>query len=181
MTIVPPVLHEAQLPLAERMAARLDGELFAYGDGHSPVDELDGPSLRLLAVLGARPERFIAELATAAWVWGARDLPPARLELCVDLRARARPGPSPSSTTREVVLAPGDTVDLGGRRVTIPLRTAVDLARVREAFTEEDRDAVRRLARLGGFALPECVAFLDRTRNLPAKRRAVERLARCLA
>ena len=76
VTIVPPVLHEAELPLAERMAARLDGELFAFGDGHSPIDEVDGPALRLHAVLGARPPRLIAELATAAWVWGARDLPP---------------------------------------------------------------------------------------------------------
>ena len=177
---MPPVLHEAELPLAERMAARLDGELFAFGDGHSPIDEVEGPVLRLDAVLGARPARLIAELATAAWVWGARDLPPARLEFCVDLRARARPAPTSQAAVREVVLTPDDTVALGERRVTIPLRTAVDLARVREVFADPDRDAVCRLAELGGFALADCVAFMDRSRNLPAKRRALDRLAESL-
>ena len=104
MTIVPPVLHESDLPLAERMAARLDGELFALGDGHSPIDEVDSPQLRLHAVLSDRPARLIAELATAAWVWGARDLTPTGLEFCVDLRARARPAATPLSAVREVVL-----------------------------------------------------------------------------
>ncbi len=162
------------------MAARLDGELFAYGDGHSPIDEVDGPALRLQAVLGARPQRLIAELATAAWVWGARDLPPPRLEFCVDLQARARPAPTALAAVREVVLLPGDVVALGGRRVTIPLRTAVDLARMRDVFSAGDRDAVRRLAELGTFGLTDCAAFMDRSRNLPAKRRALERLAECL-
>ncbi len=180
MTIVPPVLHEAQLPLAERMAARLDGELFAFGDGHSPIDEVDGPALRLQAVLGARPARLIAELATAAWVWGAQDLPPPRLEFCVDLRARARPAPTPLASVREVVLLSGDAVALGGRHVTIPLRTAVDLARMRDDFSAGDQAAVRRLAALGAFDLTDCATFMDRSRNLPAKRRALERLAECL-
>jgi hypothetical protein len=180
VTIVPPVLHESELPLAERMAARLDGELFAFGDGHSPIDEVEGPALRAHAVLGARPPRLIAELATAAWIWGAHDLLPRRLEFCVDLRARARPAPTPLAAVREVVLVPGDTVALGDRRVTIPLRTAVDLARTREDFSSVDRDAVRRLALFGRFDLAECVAFMDRNRNLPAKRRAIDRLADCL-
>jgi hypothetical protein len=180
VTIVPPVLHDTELPLAERMAARLDGELFAYGDGHSPIDEVDGPALRLQAVLGARPVRIIAELATAAWVWGARELPPQRLELCVDLRARARPAASPLAVVREVVLLPGDTVVLGTRQVTTPLRTAVDLARTRDDFTATDRQAVRRLAGFAGLDLAACVSFMDRSRNLPAKRRAIDRLAGCL-
>ena len=180
MTIVPPVLHDAELPLAERMAARLDGELFPFGDGHSPIDEVDSPVLRLHAVLGARPRRLIAELATAAWVWGARDLPPIRHEFCVDLRARARPKATPLATVREVVLTTGDTVSLGGLRVMNPLRTAVDLARMRDDFAESDRDAVRRLAELARFDVAACRDFMDRSRNLPAKRRALERLRECL-
>ena len=51
VTILPPVLHEAHLPLAERMAARLDGDLFAFGDGHCPIDTVEGPALRLHAVM----------------------------------------------------------------------------------------------------------------------------------
>ena len=180
MTILPPVLHDADMPLAERMAARLDGELYAFGDGHCAIDEIEGPALRLRSVLGGRAPRLIAELATAAWVWGARDSPPARLEFCVDLRARARPQTTPLMIVREVVLLPGDTAQLGESRVTIPLRTAVDLVRSRESFNDDDRDAVRRLAAIAGFAMPDCREFLDRSRNLPAKRRALERLRECL-
>jgi hypothetical protein len=132
-------------------------------------------------VLGARPARLIAELGTAAWVWGAFDLVPPHLEFCVDLRARARPAATPLAAIREVVLVAGDTVALGGLRATIPLRTAVDLARIRESFTASDRDAVRRLAELAGFDLAACRDFMDRSRNLPAKRRALERLSGCLS
>jgi hypothetical protein len=180
VTIVPPVLHEPELPLAERMAARLDGELFAIGDGHSAIDEVEGPALRLGAVLGARPARLIAELATAAWVWGARESIPPRLEFCVDLRARARPAASPSAIVREVVLTPDDVLTLATFRVTTPLRTAVDLARVRDDFTADDSDAVRRLAEFGRFGLDDCRSSMDRGRNLPAKRRALQRLGDCL-
>jgi hypothetical protein len=180
VTIVPPVLHEQHLPLPERMAARLDGELSAFGDGHIPIDEVDGPALRLHAVLGARTPRLIAELATASWVWGARDLPPRRFEFCVDLQARARPATTPLAAVREVVLTPGDTVAFAGRRVTTPLRTAIDLARVRPQFADEDQDAVHRLARSAGFQLSDCIALLARSRNLPAKKRAIERLTACL-
>jgi hypothetical protein len=162
------------------MAARLDGELFAFADGHCAIDELERPELRLNAVIGARPRRLIAELDTAAWVWGARLSMPVRLEFCVDLNARARPPATPLTTVREVVLTPGDVTALGPYRVTTPLRTAVDIARVREVFGPEDGEAVRRLAVLGGFDLGACRAFMDRGRNLPAKRRALERLGECL-
>ena len=181
MTIVPPVLHEAELPLPERMAARLDGELFAFGDGHCAIDEVEGPALRLRAVLGARPPRLIAELGTAAWVWGAREWLAPRLEFCVDLRARARPTAAPSTTVREVVLDADDLATFGPHRVTTPLRTAVDLARARHEFGPDDREAVRRLADLAGFDLASCRATMDRGRNLPAKRRALDRLGECLA
>lgn len=174
------MLHEAQLPLPERMAARLDGELFAFGDGHCAIDEVDGPALRLEAVLGPRPARLIAELATAAWVWGARETVPQRLEFCVDLSARARPAASPLTSVREVVLAQDDIVTLGSFRVTTPLRTTVDLARARDEFGFAETEAVRRLAAIGRFDLADCRTSMERGRNLPAKRRALQRLAECL-
>jgi hypothetical protein len=180
MTFVTPVLLYTELPLAERMAARLDGELFAFGDGHCPIDEVEGPALRAHAILGSRPHRLIAELGTAAWVWGVDPTIPARLEFCVDLRARARPAATPLTTVREVVLGPEDVVALGPYRVTTTIRTAVDLARIRDPFDAKDREAVLALARLGRFGLDECRAFMDRGRNLPAKRRAIERLSECL-
>ena len=180
MTILPPVLHEAHLPLAERMAARLDGELFGLGDGHCAIDEIERPVLRALGVLGARPRRLIGELGTAAWIWGALPLVPTHLEFCVDLQARARPAPTPLSTVREVVLLASDVVDLGDARVMSPIRTAVDLARSRERFGPDDAATVRALAVVAGFGLADCVELMDRRRNLPAKRRAVERLRAAL-
>ena len=81
---------------------------------------------------------------------------------------------------REVVLVEGDAVAIGGLRVTSPLRTAVDLARMRDDFAESDRDAVRRLARFARFDVGACRDFMDRSRNLPAKRRALQRLGECL-
>jgi hypothetical protein len=179
--LLPPALDDTALPLPERMAARLDGELYALGEVHCPIDEPETPATRLAAVLAGRSGRIIAELGTAAWVWGAQLLPPPQLELCVDLRARARPPRTPSASLREVVIAEGDVRVLAGRTVTSPLRTAVDLARAREPFTAADAAAVRELARLGWFGLAECRALMDRRRNLPGKLRALERLAAALA
>ena len=176
MEHLPPVLGSAQLPLAERMAAALDGELYVLGGGHCPVDELPTPALRLAAALTGRHERMIAELGTAAWVWGALVCEPAVLEVCVDLRARARPTRARQASVREVVLTPGDVCEMGGRRVTTPIRTAVELARVRELFGDDERAVVRELGRVGGFGFDECLALMNARRNLPAKRRAADRL-----
>jgi len=180
MSSLPPVLDAAELPLPERMAATLDAELYPLGDAHCPVDEIETPALRLAAILAGRPERVIAELGTAAWVWGAIPCAPALIELCVDLRARARPMPAPHASVREVVLTAVDLQEWGGHRVTTPLRTAVDLARAREPFEAIDQDAVRALARIGGFGLDDCLAVMNTRRNLPAKRRAAARLAEAL-
>ena len=174
------VLPADDLPLAERMAARLDGELFLLAGVHCPVDQVETPALRLAAVLAGRSARYIAELGTAAWVWGADPVPPRTVELCVDLRARARPARARHASVREVVLDVGEVRELDGGRVTSPLRTAVDLARAREPFTDSDAAQVRALAALDGFGLAQCIALMDARRNLPAKRRAAERLESAL-
>jgi hypothetical protein len=170
------VLGSADLPLAERMAARLDGELYALGSGHCPIDEPPTPALRLTAILTDRSPALIAELATAVWVWTAIAPPSGGLELCVPSGVRAHRAGGADSVVREVVLHPGDVAVLGDRRVTTPLRTALDLARVRIRFQPEDAAAVRRLAVIGGFDRDACVAALRSRRNLPGRRMAIERL-----
>lgn len=179
--VLPAVLGPDDLPLAERMAARLDGELFALATAHCPVDAVETPALRLAAALAGRTSRYIAELATAAWVWGARLDPPDTLELCVELGARARPSSTPHVTVRELALAENEIRRLDGRCVTSPVRTAVDLARSRDEFSAIDADSVRELARLGRFGLDECLAAMNTRRNLPDKRRAAERLRATLS
>jgi hypothetical protein len=180
MVALPSALDGSSLPLAERMAARLDGELFALGGAHCPIDELETPALRLAGALAGYPPRLIAELATAAWVWGASPVAPSRLELCVALGARAHSQSTGAAGVREVVVGPQDLQTLDGRRVTTPLRTTLDLARSRTEFGSNEVAMVRALARLGGFGIDACQAALDSRRNLPAKRRAADRLARAL-
>ena len=102
------------------------------------------------------------------------------IELCVELGARARPVSSPHVTVRELSLDPGEIRRLDGRAVTSPLRTAVDLARSREAFTRLDAHSVRELSRVGRFGLADCLAAMNTRRNLPDKRRAAERLRAAL-
>jgi hypothetical protein len=170
---LPPVLGPDDLPLPERMAARLDGELFVLGGSHCPVDAVETPALRLAAALAGRSPRYIAELATAAWVWGAQLLAPDPVQLCVSLQARARPARPRDIAVREVVLRPSEIRWIGPHQVTSPLRTAIDLARSREGF---DPAIVRELARIGGFDVSECLNAMDARRNLPGKRLAAARL-----
>jgi hypothetical protein len=177
---LPLVLTAHDLPAPELCGMRLDGEVYALAEGWCPIDEIEGPAHRAHAVRGDRSERLIAELGTAAWVWGATPTLPGLTEFCVDLGARARLRLSPRVRVRELVLDPGDRVDLGGGAVTSRVRTAVDLARFRDELTATDAASIVELAHQGGFGLAECCEFIDRRRNLPEKRRAVARLIELL-
>ncbi|MDP3207970.1 MAG: type IV toxin-antitoxin system AbiEi family antitoxin [Rhodoglobus sp.] len=172
----PTVLSREDLPLAELLAARLDGEVFAIGRGFAPVDEFDLPSLRAASLSSGLNGRLIAEQHTAAWIWGARVAPPSPHEFCAALDARVAHSLSSWLTVREVMIDAADVVVVGGVQVTTPLRTAIDLARFSSHF-DADRRVVAALMHLGDFGLPECVAQLDRRRNLPNKRMAAERLS----
>ena len=190
---LPTVLTARDLPAPELGGMRLDGEVYALADGWCPIDELEGPAHRARAVRGERSERLIAELGTAAWVWGVTPTLPRVVEFCVDLGARARLRISPIVRVRELVLDPGDRVDLGGEpgrpggpggaggaAVTSRLRTAVDLARFRDPLSADDEASIVELAQQGGFGLEECRELMDRRRNLPEKRRALARLTALL-
>jgi len=178
---LPTVLTTLDLPAPELGGMRLDGEVYRLAEGWCSIDVLETPAHRAHAVRGLRSERLIAELGTAAWVWGATPVLPRLVEFCVDLGARARLRISPLVRVRELVLDPGDRVDLGegpsGGAVTSRLRTAVDLARFREQLSDDDARSIVELAADGGFGLAECRELMDRRRNLPEKRRALARLS----
>ncbi|WP_207456728.1 hypothetical protein [Desertivibrio insolitus] len=167
-----PALGLRELPLPELCAARLDGELWPVGAGFVPVDEPDTAELRARSLAVELPPRLIAELSTAAWVWGALPFPPLPLELCAASTARTRALGVTRWSVREVVLDVAETVELGGIRVTTRGRTAADLLRSLEAFGEREAAVVRRL--LDGEEA-ECRRVLGR-RNLPQRRRALARL-----
>jgi hypothetical protein len=174
---LPPVLTARDLPATELGGMRLDGEVYALADGWCLIDEFEGPGHRASAVRGERSDRLIAELGTAAWVWGVTPTLPRLVEFCVDLGARARLRISPIVRVRELVLDPGDRVELVGGAVTSRLRTAVELARFRDDLSDEDAASIVGLARQGDFGVDECRELMDRRRNLPEKRRALSRLS----
>jgi hypothetical protein len=176
----PSLLTDRDIPLAELGGMRLDGEVYPLADAWCAIDEPEGPAHRALAVLGTGSPRLIAELGTAAWVWGASASLPNAIEFCVDLGSRARVRPNTRVRVRELVLEPGDRVELSGAAVTSPVRTAVDLARFRDPLTAADSMTIVELARIGGFDLPACERLLDRRKNLPEKRRALQRLRQLL-
>lgn len=173
--LLPSVLTVADLPAAELHAARLDGELVTIDECFCPVDGIDSAELRGRAVAAIVPSRLIAEQRTAAWILGALDHPPARHQLCADSGARYRTLGKPRFAVREVILDDGATLEVGGIRVTTPLRTAVDLARFADDF-DGVRQTVVRLARIGQFTVNDAAADLDRRRHLPGKVRALSRL-----
>lgn len=176
MSRLPAVLFHSDLPEAELHAAKLDGELYPVDRCFSPIDEIDGLWNRARALSLTVPARLIAEQRTAAWIYGALNRPPRQHQFCADISARVRPPALVAITVREVVIDASDLAEFAGLLVTTPLRTVVDLARASVNFKNDDLRAVSDLMRIGRFGVEECRAVLDRRRNLPHKRLALERI-----
>lgn len=179
MSTLSPVLSTADLTWAELQAARLDGDVYELAGAYCLIGELESPRHRAHAVLAGRSSRLIAELATAAWIWGAGS-EPARPTFAVTPDARTRLAPDRRTSVREIVYADGDVTRLGAVRVTTPLRTALDVAR-KARFTDDDAATVTRLAAIAGFDLAACLAALSARPGIPSRKRAEERLTRVLA
>jgi hypothetical protein len=175
----PLVLSADDLPLAELLAARLDGEVFGIGSGFASVAEFEQPQHRA-ASLEVVNARLIAEQRTAAWIWGALPAPPARHEFCSTLTQRVAHQSSRFITVREVVLDPDDVVSVAGRQVTTALRTCLDLARFSPEFGQPELAMVRDLMNLAGVGMLDFTRHLNRRRNLPHKTMALARLTECV-
>ena len=174
---LPAVLSRSEFPLSELGALVLDGEAYRVDGCVCPIDEVPGPVQRAAALARELPERLIAEQHSAAWIWGAQPSPPRRHEVCADITARTRPAPRELISLREVVLLHEDTTVLAGLAVTTPMRTAIDLARFVVEWDETEARILRSLSTLGGFGILDCARAMNRRRNLPNKRVALERLA----
>ena len=171
------VLSARDLPLAELCGSRLDGELFPLGDFWCPVDEVDDPAQRARAVgmLLSSP-RAIAERLTAAWIYGVAP-EPHRYQFCVQNSARMKLVPSPRLRVREVNCPADQLQTISGLRVTLPLRTAIDLTRWQgEAGAAELVPLIAALLRLAGHACTEPARRAFAVPNLPFKAQALTRL-----
>jgi AbiEi antitoxin C-terminal domain len=177
MARLPAILDARAFPTSELRALVLDGEAYRVDEGVAAVDEIPSPILRAQALITTLPGRLIAEQHTAAWIWGAQFDPPAQHEVCADISARSRPSPASRLLVREVVILHEDVADLAGLRVTTPMRTAIDLARFVTEWTDDESRILGELIRLGGFSVLDCARTMNRRRNLPAKKLALERLA----
>lgn len=180
MSTLSPVLSSSDLTWVELQAARLDGDVYELAGAYCQIGELEGPRHRAQAALAGRSARLIAELATAAWIWGAAP-EPARPTFAVTPEARTRLSPDRLASVREIVYADGDLTELGSARVTTPLRTALDLARAAPSSASVDSfdpGIVTRLAEIGGFDLADCLAVVANRAGIPLKKRVESRLAR---
>ncbi|HXD61246.1 MAG TPA: type IV toxin-antitoxin system AbiEi family antitoxin [Lacisediminihabitans sp.] len=174
--VLSPTLCGSDLPIAELCAARLDGEVVAVAECFSPVDEPDDAQHRARALAVSIPGRLIAERFSAAWVFGACDLPPNRQQFCADSGARICLPGSSRHEVREVVIDDREILTIAGLRLTTPVRTAVDIARSSSEFGPVERRVVRALMLLGGFDAAECAASMNWRRNLPGKHLAMTRI-----
>jgi hypothetical protein len=175
VTRLSPVLDGAGIDDVELQAMRLDGEVFRLAAAWAPVDVPITPALRAGAVMAERSPRLVAELRTAAWIWGAVPVLPRPVELCSDVRARARVRPGADAVVREVVLDDDEVVRIGGAAVTSPARTLADLARTGVA----DDPTLAELAALTGVR-PEAVRELLLRRTAAGRPRALETVERAL-
>jgi hypothetical protein len=177
--LLTPVLSRREFAAAELTALVLDGEVYRVGSCVAPLDEIPGPAVRAAALGSELPARLIAEQHSAAWVWGAQSQPPVRHEVCADIAARMRPSPDAGFSVREVVILHNDTTVLGDLAITTPMRTAIDLTRFVANWNDDETRIVRELLRIGEFGILDCARAMNRRRNLPGKRIALERLALC--
>jgi len=173
---LPLVLAEPELPHPELLAARLDGEVFAFASGFCPIDEIVQPAHRAYVAMMGLPPRLIPEQLNAAWIWGALDLRQEPHQFCVRLDARVGHTSSRAIHVREVVLDDSDVAELGDVAVTTPLRTAVDIARFSSRWTERERTTLERLMAIGRFDRADIERHLDARNKLPAKRLARRRI-----
>lgn len=169
-------LIPTDIPLAELCAAKLDGDVFPLDRGFIVSDLPETRAERAAVLAASAPPHAIAELRTAAWVLGASERPPVSHSFCVPAHERRRASLSGSDALREVVLADDDVLEINGRRVTTPLRTAIDLARLQEPWNPELRRVVRALASDADLHLADFRRHLGPTRRLARKMLALERL-----
>ncbi|HEY0375299.1 MAG TPA: hypothetical protein VGC94_10915 [Amnibacterium sp.] len=170
---LPSVLDASHLPLAERCAVRLDGDGFVLGDGLIAADEPDGPAQRASSVAAdARRYGLVLGGWTAAWVHGATERLRRPLDLQTDRDGGARTKLLP---VREVAFGRRDVAAVGAVKVTTPLRTAVDLARLEAGLSDETRAALAHLVALSGLTWAQAVASLAATQKSPGKQRALAR------
>lgn len=161
-----------RLSQAELTAACLDGDLVEVGDAYIPADAVETAALRAGSLARILRDTLAATHLTAAWIHGALPLPPARhtVQRAVDRRLHLTP--ARWVVYRDLAVPQHDLQLIGGVRVTDPVRTIVDLARI------DDAEHVRATRLLCAGRTDAAAAAIERLESgaLPYKRAALARL-----
>ena len=125
---------------------------------------VDTLMLRLAVLRLVVPGWCVVTDRTAGWLWGANmilapndHLVVPRTDVFCPPGHRLRNGLTSSG---ERMLRPEDVVEMGGLRLTTPLRTACDLGRL--LLRDQAFAAMDSLARLGAFSVAELIASVER-------------------
>lgn len=173
-------LSPKDLPLAELCAMRLDGEVRTVDECFSPVDEPDRQLLRAEAFCTVIPPCFIAEQHSALWLYGIQVDAPNFHQVCVAVGNSFRARHVARAKVREVTIAEEEIHTIGTVRLTTILRTALDLARWSELPHNKVNEIILRLSARENISYADCLASLEKSRNTPHKKRALNRLADAL-
>lgn len=161
---------DERLSRAELCAARLDGHVVEVDDAYMPADAVETAALRAGALRDILGDTLAASHLTAAWVHGAILDPPRRHTVQRAVERRLHHVFGRRIRYRDGVVDGTDLWMLGGVRVTSPVRTLIDLARV-----PDDTHAAAAGALAGstpGLAREAIDRIASRAR-LPHKRTAV--------
>lgn len=162
-----------RLSAAELSAARLDGHLVELGEGYIPADAIETAGLRAASLRTILGDTLAATHVSAAWVFGALHDPPIRHTVQRAVARRLHHVIGRRFLYRDLCIEADDLLMLGGVRVTTPLRTLTDLARVDDDLhMRAARSMVATDPALAGSA----IAALSARGPLPYKRMALERL-----
>ncbi|MCC2032128.1 type IV toxin-antitoxin system AbiEi family antitoxin [Microbacterium allomyrinae] len=163
-----------RLSRAELSAACLDGDLVELGEAYIPADAVETAALRagsLTRILGVT---LAATHLSAAWIHGALLLPPARHTVQRAVSRRINVVPGRQLVYRDLAVDPSDLQLVGGVRVTAPVRTLIDLARIGD---DEHARAMQLLAGTHPASVPDAITRLE-AGVLPHKRVALALLRR---
>lgn len=156
----------ARLSATELMAASLDGDLTAVGEGFIPADAPETEWMRAHSLSPVLGSRLAAVHATAAWIYGARSQPPNPIDVQRATARRIHSVQNPRLAYRDLRLDPEDSVMIAGVFVSSVVRTVVDLARSTGA-----KDCAA-LAESFPDAVPAALRWFDEHQRYPGAKRA---------
>ncbi|WP_336645545.1 SAM-dependent methyltransferase [Microbacterium sp. USHLN186] len=128
-----------RLSLPELSAARLDGDVVEVGDGYMPADTVEEPAARAFSLARLAPAGTALSGASAAWVHGAGDQPPAVHHITRISASRQRVEFSTRVVHHERCLAVEDVQMVGGVRVATAVSTAASLLFSSARASEDER------------------------------------------